>query len=59
MQSRSKKLYLTMGFSRKDTATKTGLVAVGGANGRLKVRTQSIKESKLIEVSGIIRINFF
>ena len=48
-----------MGLSRKDTATKTSLVAVGGANGRLKVRTQSIKESKLIEVSGIIRIDFF
>ena len=54
-----------MGLYSKDTATKMDLVAVDGANGGLKARTQYIKESKMVEVPGLlitvssIRIVFF
>lgn len=46
-----------MGLYSKDTATKMDLVAVDGANGRLKARTQYIKESKLVEASGLLHCN--
>ena len=46
----------------KDTATKMDLVAVDGANGGLKARTQYIKESKMVDVpdllhSGLVNSN--
>ena len=43
-----------MGLYSKDTATKMDLVAVDGANGGLKARTQYIKESKMVEVPGLL-----
>ena len=43
-----------MGLYSKDTATKLDLVAVDGANGRIKARTHYIKERKLVEVSGLL-----
>ena len=46
--------YLTMGLYSKDTASKMDLVAVDGANSVLKARTQYIKESKIVEVSGLL-----
>ena len=49
--------YLTMGLYSKDTATKIDLVSVGGANGGIKARSQYIKESKLVEVSGLLHCN--
>ena len=51
----AKNPYLTMGLYSKDTATKMDLVAVDGSNGGLKARIQYIKESKLVEVSGLIQ----
>ena len=44
-----------MGLYSKDTGTKIYLVEVDGANAGLKVRRQYIKESKLVEVSGMLR----
>ena len=54
-----KNSYLTMELYNKDTATKMDLVAVNGANGTLKARTQYkyIKESELVEVSGLLHCN--
>ena len=43
-----------MGLYSKDTGTKIYLVEVDGANAGLKVRRQYIKESKLVEVSGML-----
>ena len=43
-----------MGLYSKDRATKMDLVAVNSANGRLKTKSQYIKESKLAEVSGLL-----
>ena len=37
----------------KDTASKMDLLAMVGANGGLKARSQYIKKSKLVEVSGL------
>ena len=37
----------------KDTASKMDLLAMDGANGGLKAKSQYIKESKLVEVSGL------
>ena len=58
----AKNSYLTMGLYSKDTATKMDLVAVDGANGGLKARTQYIKESKMVDVpdllhSGLVNSN--
>ena len=44
----------TMGLYCKDTETEMGLATVDGANSGLKARTQYIKESKLVEVSGLL-----
>ena len=46
--------YFTMGLYSKNTATKTDLLAVDGANGGLKARTQYMKERKIVEVSGLL-----
>ena len=43
-----------MGLYSKDTATKMDLVAVDGANGGLKARTQYIKESKMVDVPDLL-----
>ena len=43
-----------MGVYSKDTAKIMDLLAVDGANGGLKARSQYIKESKLVEVSGLL-----
>ena len=45
---------LTMGLYSKDTEIKMDLVAEDGANSGLKARSQYIKESKLLEVSGLL-----
>ena len=50
----AKNSYLTMGLYNKDTAMKMDLMAVDGANGGLKARSQYVKESKLVEVSGLL-----
>ena len=50
----AKNSYLTMGIYSKDRAMKMDLVAVDGANSGLKTRSQYIKESKLVEVSGLL-----
>ena len=50
----AKNSYLTMELYRKQTATKIDLMAVDGTNGGLKLRTQYIKESKLVEVSRLL-----
>ena len=55
----AKNSHLTMGLYSKDTATKMDLVAVDGANSKLKARTQYIKESKLVEVSCLLHCNLF
>ena len=46
-----------MGLYSKDLLTKMDLVAVDGANGGLKARTQHIKKNKLVEVSGLLHCN--
>ena len=46
--------YLTMRLYSKDTAMKMDLGVMDGANGELKARTQYIKESKLVEVPGLL-----
>ena len=46
-----------MGLFSKDLLTKMDLVAVDGANGGLKARTQYIKKKKLVEVSGLLHCN--
>lgn len=43
-----------MGLYSKGAVTKKDLVAMDSANGGLKARTQYIKESKLVEVSGLL-----
>ena len=43
-----------MGVYSKDTAKIMDLLAVDGANSGLKARSQYIKESKLVEVSGLL-----
>ena len=43
-----------MGLYNKDAASKMDLVAVDCANGGLKVRSEYIKEIKLVEVSGLL-----
>ena len=53
----AKNSYLTMGLYSKDTAKKMDLVAVDGANGKLKARSQYIKESKWVEKSGLLHCN--
>ena len=50
----AKNSYRTMGLCSKDTATKMDLVTVDGAKSGLKGRTQYIKESKLVEMSGLL-----
>ena len=51
---RTKNSYITVGLYSKDTTTKMDLVAVDGASGGLKARTQYIKESKMVEVAGLL-----
>ena len=48
------KAYLTIGLYSKDTATKMDLVAVDGANSGHKARSRYIKESKMVDVSGLL-----
>ena len=50
----AKNSYLTVRLYSKDTESKMDLVAVDGANSGLKARTQYIKESKIVEVSGLL-----
>ena len=50
----SKKLIPYYGLYSNNTATKMDLVAVDGANGGFKARTQYIKESKWVEVSSLL-----
>ena len=54
---RVKNSYLTMGLYSKDTATEMDLVVVGGANGRLKARSQYTKKSKMVEAFGLLYCN--
>ena len=46
-----------MGLYSKGRATKMALVAGNSADGRLKTKSQYIKESKLVEVSGLLHCN--
>ena len=50
----AKNSYLTMGLYSKDTASKMDLLTVDDGNDGLKARTQYIKESKIVEVSGLL-----
>ena len=50
----AKHSYLIMERYNKDAASKMDLGAVHCANGGLKARSQYIKESKLVEVSGLL-----
>ena len=54
----AKNSYLTMRLYSKDTATKMDLVAVDGAYGGLKAIIQYNKESKMVEVSGLLHCDF-
>ena len=51
---RAKNSCLTMGLYSKDTATKMDLVTVDGANSGFKARAQYIKESRVVEVFGLL-----
>ena len=51
---KTKITYVTMGLYSKDAETKMDLVAVASANSWLKARTQYIKESKIVQVSGLL-----
>ena len=48
---------LATGLYSKETVMKMDLVAVDGANSGLKARTQYIKESKIVEMSGLLHCN--
>ena len=50
----AKNSYLTMGLYSKDTASKMDLLTVDDGNDGLKARAQYIKESKTVEVSGLL-----
>ena len=50
----AKNSYLAMGLYSKDTTTKMDLMALDGTNGGLKTRTHYVKESKSVEVSGLL-----
>ena len=50
----AKRSYLTMGLYSKDTALKLDLLTKNEDNDGLKTRTQYIKESKIVEVSGLL-----
>ena len=50
----AKSSYLTMGLYSKDTALKLDLLTKNEDNDGLKTRTQHIKESKIVEVSGLL-----
>ena len=54
-----KNSHLTLGLYSKVTAAKMNLTTVNGANSVLKARTQYIRESKLIEVSGLLYCNLW
>ena len=49
----AKNSYLTMGLYSKGTASKMDLMTVDDGNEGLKARAQYIKESKMVEVSGL------
>ena len=55
----AKNAYLTMVLYSKDTAMKMDLVTVDGSNSGLKTRILYIKESKLVELSGLLQCNLF
>ena len=50
----AKSSYLTMGLYSKDTVLKLDLLTKNEDNDGLKTRTQYIKESKIVEVSGLL-----
>ena len=53
----AKNSYLTMGLYSKDIASKMDLLTVDDGNDGLKARAQYIKESKIVEGSGLLHCN--
>ena len=53
----AKSSYLTMGLYSKDTASKMDMLTVDDGSDGLKARTKYFKQSKIVEVSGLLNCN--
>ena len=54
---RAKSSYLTIGLYSKDTASKMDMLTVDDGSDGLKARTKYFKQSKIVEVSGLLHCN--